>query len=164
MVGRAPAAYGAGVSGYLHATTGFDVEIDRLRLLERRYDAVSFRRLGEFELLGARCLEVGASEGGAIANACALGGLHLSEDLHIVEPVDHDGAPVPPGTEAAKVLLTNLYNHALRLIRYELTDQVRILAESCRCGSARRSVADLQGRLDDHFDYGGFPSWVVTSN
>ncbi|MGQ0465675.1 MAG: class I SAM-dependent methyltransferase [Sporichthyaceae bacterium] len=51
------------MTGYLHATTEFDVELERLRLLERRYDAVTFRRLREFELLGARCLEVGAGAG-----------------------------------------------------------------------------------------------------
>ncbi|MGQ0465677.1 MAG: phenylacetate--CoA ligase family protein [Sporichthyaceae bacterium] len=96
----------------------------------------------------------GASEGGALGDACALGSLHLSEDLHVVEPVDADGRPVPAGTEAAKVLLTNLYNHALPLIRYELTDQVRILPDPCACGSAHRVVDDLQGRLDEHFEYG----------
>jgi phenylacetate-coenzyme A ligase PaaK-like adenylate-forming protein len=43
----------------------------------------------------------------------------------------------------------------LPLIRYEITDEVTILAEPCPCGSAHRCVADIQGRLDDVFVYGG---------
>jgi phenylacetate-coenzyme A ligase PaaK-like adenylate-forming protein len=42
----------------------------------------------------------------------------------------------------------------LPLIRYEITDEVTILAEPCPCGSAHRCVADIQGRLDDVFVYG----------
>src|SRR5208282_2700684 len=56
---------------------------------------------------------------------------------------------------SAKVYLTNLYNQALPLIRYEITDEVTILAEPCPCGSAHRCVADIQGRLDDVFVYHG---------
>ncbi|HEY1521328.1 MAG TPA: LuxR C-terminal-related transcriptional regulator [Solirubrobacteraceae bacterium] len=50
---------------------------------------------------------------------------------------------------------TNLFNRALPLIRYEITDEVRILTESCPCGSAHRCVADVQGRLDLVFVYEG---------
>lgn len=97
----------------------------------------------------------GCSEAGALAIACGRGpGLHLSDDLVVVEPVDEAGRPVPPGERATKVYLTNLYNPVLPLIRYELTDEVTVLPESCPCGSAMRLVADPQGRLDDTFAYG----------
>ena len=56
-----------------------------------------------------------------------------------------------PGERSAKVYLTNLFNRALPLIRYEITDEVTILNEPCPCGSAHRCVADIQGRLDDVF-------------
>jgi phenylacetate-CoA ligase len=95
------------------------------------------------------------SEAGPNAIACDQGRSHLSEDLVIVEPVDDRGRPVPPGSCSAKVYLTNLYNPALPLIRYEVTDQVTILPDPCPCGSAHRVVADIQGRLDDTFDYAG---------
>jgi phenylacetate-coenzyme A ligase PaaK-like adenylate-forming protein len=96
----------------------------------------------------------GASEGGCIATPCEESRTHLSEDLVIVEPVDEIGRPVAPGERSAKVYLTNLFNRALPLIRYEITDEVTIEAEPCPCGSARRRVADIQGRLDDVFLYG----------
>ena len=79
---------------------------------------------------------------------------HLSEDTVIVEPVDAGGRPVAPGKRSAKIYLTNLYNRAMPLIRYEVTDEVTVLTEPCECGSPMRCVADIQGRLDDTFFYG----------
>ncbi|MGH9009087.1 MAG: phenylacetate--CoA ligase family protein [Acidimicrobiia bacterium] len=97
----------------------------------------------------------GSSEGGAMGIACGDGpGLHLAEDLCIIEAVDADGRPVAPGERSAKIYLTNLYNHTLPLIRYEVTDEVTPLSGSCPCGSAHRLIADPQGRLDDVFHYG----------
>ena len=97
----------------------------------------------------------GMSEGGGVGIPCELARSHLSEDLVIVEPVDEDGLPVAPGERSAKVYLTNLFNRALPLIRYEITDEVTILSEPCPCGSAHRCVADIQGRLDEAFVYDG---------
>lgn len=96
------------------------------------------------------------SEAGPLAIGCGRGaGLHLSDDLLIVEPVDASGRPVPAGVSSAKVLVTNLYNPALPLIRYEVTDEVVFLDDACPCGSAHRLVGDVHGRLDDNFDYPG---------
>ena len=97
----------------------------------------------------------GMSEGGCAGVACEHARMHLSEDLVIVEPVDEQGQPVAPGDRAAKIYLTNLFNHVLPLIRYEITDEVTLLTEPCPCGSAHRCVADIQGRLDDVFMYDG---------
>ena len=96
-----------------------------------------------------------ASESGGIAVPCAHSRSHLNEDLLIVEPVDEHGRPVAPGERSAKIYVTNLFNRALPLIRYEITDEVRILSDPCPCGSAHRWVADIQGRLDDVFVYDG---------
>jgi phenylacetate-CoA ligase len=97
----------------------------------------------------------GTSEGGGTAVGCPHGSTHISEDLVIVEPVDLAGRPVAPGTRSAKVYLTNLYNLALPLIRYEITDEVTVVPEPCPCGSGHRHIADIQGRLDDVFVYQG---------
>ena len=52
----------------------------------------------------------GCSEG-AFAFPCGLdAGLHLPDDLVIVESVDADGQPMPPGQPGDAILLTNLYN------------------------------------------------------
>jgi len=93
------------------------------------------------------------SEGG-VARSCGQGrGMHLADDLTIVELVDAQGKPVPPGVRSAKIYLTNLYNHTLPLIRYEITDEMTLIDEPCPCGSAHRRIEDVQGRLDDIFTY-----------
>ena len=96
-----------------------------------------------------------SSEAGGMAVPCDQAWSHLSEDLLVVEPVDGLGRPVAGGQRSAKIYLTNLYNRALPLIRYELTDEVTVLAAPCPCGSAHRRMEDVQGRLDDVFFYDG---------
>ena len=91
------------------------------------------------------------SEG--IFTGCCDHGIHLPDDLCIFEPVDADGRPVAPGTLSHRVLVTNLYNHAQPLIRYEITDQVTLIDGPCPCGSSFRRIEDPQGRLDDVFEY-----------
>ena len=93
---------------------------------------------------------------GAAAVSCRRGrGMHLNEDLCIFELVDEAGKPAPPGERCAKLYVTNLSNLAQPLIRYELTDELRILDEPCPCGTALRRVEDIEGRSDDLFTYPG---------
>jgi phenylacetate-coenzyme A ligase PaaK-like adenylate-forming protein len=101
-----------------------------------------------------------STEAGPMAISCGEGpGLHLNEDMLIVELVDQRGEPVSVGARSAKVFVTPLFNPTpLPLIRYELTDEVTFLAERCPCGSAHRLIADIQGRLDENFTYPGMLS------
>ncbi|MDO8388095.1 MAG: hypothetical protein Q7T13_17080 [Polaromonas sp.] len=99
----------------------------------------------------------GMSEAFPAAFSCATGrGMHLSDDLVIVEPVDTQGRRVAPGVQSAKLYVTNLYNPTPQpIIRYEITDEVTLIDEPCACGSAHRRIEDVQGRLDDRFLYEG---------
>lgn len=97
----------------------------------------------------------GTSEGGITAIGCFQdSGLHLCDDLLIIEPIDAQANPVPPGVASDRILLTNLFNPILPLIRYEITDEITVLEEPCACGSEHRRVSDIQGRSDDVFHYG----------
>lgn len=99
-----------------------------------------------------------ASEGGFIAVGCgAVPGMHISEDLVIVEPVTADGAPVAPGVRSDKIYVTNLANRLMPIIRYELDDQVTLLPDAgpCPCGSYHQRVADVDGRHRETFRYPG---------
>jgi phenylacetate-CoA ligase len=69
----------------------------------------------------------------------------------IVELVDEENRPVPPGTPSAKVLVTTLANRLQPLIRYELTDRFVRLPEASDHGDLRATV---EGRADDAFRYG----------
>ncbi len=141
----------------------FEARAGRLRINPRRVQSAAEPLLPEIRSAaeGAWGVRVGnlygTSEGGGTAAPCDHGSTHLSQDLVIVEPVDGDGRPVAPGERSAKIYLTNLYNRALPLIRYEITDEVTVLTEPCQCGSSMASVADIQGRLDDMFVYDGRP-------
>ena len=104
----------------------------------------------------ARLLNYWATtEAMTVAVSCGSGpGMHLSDDLLIVEPVDVHGCSVPAGVRAAKVYVTNLSNFTpLPLIRYEITDEVTLLEQPCDCGCAYQLIDDVQGRLDDTFRY-----------
>lgn len=75
----------------------------------------------------------------------------LAEDGCIVELVDADNRPVPPGTPSAKALVTCLANRLQPIIRYELTDSFVRLPDSPDYGHMRVTV---DGRSDDAFRYG----------
>jgi phenylacetate-CoA ligase len=76
-------------------------------------------------------------------------GIHLNEDLAIVEVVDEDNRPVPPGSPSHKVLVTNLFNYTQPLIRYELSDMLTMAPEPCPCGRSLALVSAIEGRNDD---------------
>lgn len=138
-----------------------EAEAGRLRIGPRAVFTTGEPLLAEIRARAARCWSApvinfyGASEGGELAWGCGQGaGMHLNEDLQIVEPVDRDGNAVPSGTRASRVYLTNLYNDVLPLIRYELPDELTLRDEACPCGSTFRRIDDVEGRLDDTFTYG----------
>jgi phenylacetate-CoA ligase len=106
------------------------------------------------ETWGSKVTNLWACSEGGVAKSCDLGrGMHTSDDLVILEPVDSEGRPVPAGTRSAKLYLTNLYNETLPLIRYEIGDEVTVIDEPCRCGSVFTRIDDVQGRLDEGFPY-----------
>jgi len=95
-----------------------------------------------------------ASEAGCLGYSCVRGrGMHTNDDLVIVEPVDDQGRPVLPGQPSAKIYITNLFNHVLPLIRFEVTDEMTVIEGSCPCGSAYTWIEEVQGRLDDSLHY-----------
>lgn len=67
----------------------------------------------------------------------------------IVEVVDGDNRPVPPGADGEKLLVTVLWSRTLPLIRYELADRVRLAAAPEPCRLPFPLVAGIQGRTDD---------------
>lgn len=92
--------------------------------------------------------EYGASECMSIAFGCREGALHVNEDWVVLEPVDRNFQPVPPGETSHTVLLTNLANRVQPVIRYDLGDSVLVAPEPCPCGSPLQSIR-AQGRQGD---------------
>jgi phenylacetate-coenzyme A ligase PaaK-like adenylate-forming protein len=107
------------------------------------------------EAWGVPVLNGYAASEAMLAGACESAGCHIVDDLIFFEPVDSSGKRAPVGVTSEKVYLTNLYNLALPLIRYELTDEVTLLGDPCACGSSHRRIDDVHGRRDDMFRYRG---------
>jgi len=103
----------------------------------------------------------GASEFLAIGWECGHGGMHVNADWVILEPVDRQHRPVPPGQASARTLLTNLANHVQPLIRYELEDQITLHSGRCACGSPLPLI-EVQGRRDDPLRMAGRHGEAVT--
>lgn len=93
----------------------------------------------------------GATESAPVAGECsAHKGLHLFEDFTIVENVDENNQPVPPGEVGAKILLTMLYRRTQPLIRYEVTDMVRVSPDGpCPCGRPFTLLESILGRTGE---------------
>ncbi len=95
--------------------------------------------------------EYGSTENGALAVQCREGWLHYSADWFVLEPVDRNYRPVPPGTRSHTVLVTNLMNRVMPFIRYDQGDSVLLKPEPCECGSAFPAM-HVTGREDDLLD------------
>jgi putative adenylate-forming enzyme len=89
-----------------------------------------------------------ATEAACIAAECRHhGGMHLFDDLLVVEAVDEKNRPVPPGEMGAKVLVSVLFSRTLPLIRYELDDAVMLRDGTCPCGLPFQRLTRLGGRI-----------------
>ena len=90
-----------------------------------------------------------STEAPYIAWECdAHDGLHVNADYVLVESVDAGGRAVPPDAPGQKVLLTNLSNRVMPLLRYEMSDQVEFLPGACRCGCALPRIRKVAGRVE----------------
>ena len=91
-----------------------------------------------------------ATEPAGIASECDRHtGLHLYDDLVITEVVDESNRPVPPGEFGVKVLVTVLFSRTQPLIRYEMSDSVRLSSAVCPCGRPFPLLDAIQGRQED---------------
>ena len=103
-----------------------------------------------------------ATECGSLAAECDHHtGMHLMEDLVIFEVVDQDNHPVPPGTYGDKLLITVLFNQTQPLIRYELSDSVRLAVVPCPSGRPFALINDIQGREEDILSFPGGAGNIV---
>lgn len=93
------------------------------------------------------------TEGGTIACECTEKHFHINDDWVILEAVDENNIPVPPGTQSSKVLLTNLANRTCPFIRFEITDKITLNDAPCKCGSTKPWLT-LEGRTDDILTFG----------
>jgi phenylacetate-CoA ligase len=92
----------------------------------------------------------GGRDSGFISHECPQGGMHILSDAIIVEAVDSEGRPLPPG-ESGDLVVTDLYSHEVPFIRYSTGDRGALSAQQCRCGRALPLLEKLDGRAMEFF-------------
>jgi len=90
----------------------------------------------------------GSRDAGFIAHQCRSGSLHVSAEHILVELVDANGAPVPPG-ETGEVVVTHLGTAEFPFIRYRTGDMAVQSREPCACGRGLPVLATVHGRSTD---------------
>jgi len=89
-------------------------------------------------------------EAGNSASECAMhSGLHIAMETTIVEFAE--GMSRVPEGKIGYILITDLTNFAMPLIRYRIDDSGAGLAESCTCGRNLDLMSPVVGRLTDDF-------------
>jgi len=92
--------------------------------------------------------DYGSAELGGIACDCdRSAGLHVFSDLFYVEVVSSDGQPVAAG-ELGKIVITDLFNRAMPIIRYAIGDMGRLDHSPCACGRPTPRLT-IEGRVED---------------
>jgi phenylacetate-CoA ligase len=113
---------------------------------ERLYDD---QRATIARIFGCRVANgYGGRDAGFIAHECPSGGMHLSAEDIVVETVDSEGRPAPPG-QPGELVVTELSTAEFPFVRYR-TGDVGVLDDSaCPCGRGLPLLRDLQGRTTD---------------
>ena len=107
------------------------------------------------EALGAPVANgYGARDAGFIAHECPAGSMHIAAEHVIAEVLDDSGQPLPPN-EMGEIVITNLDELAMPLIRYRTGDIGALSSEDCRCGRGLPLMKVVQGRTTD---------FIVTEN
>ena len=97
-------------------------------------------------MLGAKLIDLYSSqEVGNIAMQCPdHDHYHIQSESSLVEILNDAGEPCKPG-EAGRVVVTNLHNWAMPLLRYEIRDYA-VVGEPCDCGRSLPVLKRILGR------------------
>jgi phenylacetate-CoA ligase len=110
---------------------------DHREVIERGFGARAYNRYG--------CREVGN-----IAHECDNhNGLHLLMENNLTEVVDEAGTVVTADGSEGLVTVTNLWNTATPLIRYQPGDIACLGETKCRCGRGAPKLATVVGKSAD---------------
>jgi len=89
----------------------------------------------------------GTSEVWGIAFECSLHGLyHITSENVIVEVVNENWERVSPG-ERGRILLTDLNNTEMPIIRYDIGDFGIISDDECECGRGLHALRPIDGQM-----------------
>lgn len=88
-----------------------------------------------------------SQEFGVLAQECPSGRLHLNTASYVFELLSlENDMPAAPG-QVGRVVVTDLFSHAIPLIRYDLGDLAIADPDPCPCGNPTPVLGELRGRL-----------------
>lgn len=87
----------------------------------------------------------GMSEVGTIAVQCGLSAYHVESERLWIEILDETGEPAPRG-QVGEVVITNLINRAMPLLRYRTGDLAALAENACACGRPQLALRLVEGR------------------
>lgn len=145
--------FGHAHSLYLLARTVAQLGIDDIRpkaILATSMMLLPHERRFIEETFGLRVFDrYGCEEVGLIGCECERhDGLHINVDHLIVEFLRADSTPAAPG-ETAFVVVTDLINDVMPLIRYRVEDVSSAMTGACGCGRGLPLMNRVAGRVAD---------------
>ncbi len=95
--------------------------------------------------------QYGSREVGTVASECEKQqGLHIFTPLQKLEIFDSEGEAVK-GENVGEIIITNLTNYSMPLIRYKIGDTGCFLSQRCPCGRGFPLLKEISGRVFAHF-------------
>lgn len=92
--------------------------------------------------------QYGCGESNSIAFECEKHcGLHVASEHVILELLDDDNEIIVDGGVSGKVIITDLDNYAMPLIRYENSDLAQWSGAICSCGRGLPVLRQIEGRV-----------------
>lgn len=92
----------------------------------------------------------GSREVSSIAGECEEGKMHIFSFYNYLEILNDNNQPVKRNEEG-NVVLTNLFNYSMPLIRYKIGDMAILDNEKCKCGNPLPILKKITGRITDNF-------------
>ena len=109
------------------------------REIEKRLSIVATDNYGLSEIVGP----------GVAGECLCKKGMHIFEDHFIPEIIDPETGEVLPEGEKGELVLTNIVQEAIPLIRYRTRDITRLHYDKCDCGRTMVRMEKTMGRSDD---------------
>jgi phenylacetate-CoA ligase len=109
------------------------------REIEERLSIVATDNYGLSEIVGP----------GVAGECLCKKGMHIFEDHFIPEIIDPETGKVLPEGEKGELVLTNIVQEAIPLIRYRTRDITRLHYDKCDCGRTMVRMEKTMGRTDD---------------
>jgi len=100
------------------------------------------------KVFNTKVFDTYGGDGVIVSGQCKHGNYHIQDTGVVIEIVDDKDNIVPDGT-IGRILLTDLHNKAMPLIRYEIADLGMKIKDECNCGSNFSIMGNPIGRDTD---------------